>query len=90
MLLKSYLSNPLPLLPQSSRLTREHAESVLRTERERWAQEKAESQQALRATQAELSRVRHEAVKDVGASISVSGHESEGEVTWPRSKVGSL
>lgn len=56
-----------------------------------WAQEKAESQQALRAAQTELSRLREEANKEAAARVPVSGRESETEeATWPRAKVGVL
>ena len=73
---------------QSSRLVREHAESVLKTEREIWAREKMESQQALRAAQVEQSRLREELNKDAATRIPVSGHESDSdEITWPRAKV---
>lgn len=64
---------------------------MLNTERELWAQEKAESQQALRAAQAELARLREEVNKETAARIPVSGHESDAdESTWPRAKVGVL
>lgn len=73
---------------QSSRLVREHAETVLKTEREIWAREKMESQQALRAAQVEQSRLREELNKDAATRIPVSGHESDSdEITWPRAKV---
>ena len=56
-----------------------------------WAQEKAQSQQALRAAQVELARLREEVSKEAAARIPVSGHESDtDETTWPRAKVGIL
>ena len=76
---------------QNSRQTKEHVESVLNAEREKWAQEKARSQQALRSAEAELARLREETMKDAVPHIPVSGHESDTEeITWPRAKVGSL
>lgn len=68
---------------------REHAESVLKSEREIWGREKMESQQALRAAQVELSRLREELNKEAATRIPVSSHESDtDEITWPRAKVG--
>ena len=56
-----------------------------------WAQEKARSQQALRSAEAEVARLREEAIKDAPTRIPVSGHESDTEeITWPRAKVGIL
>ena len=76
---------------QNSRQTKEHVHSVLHAEREKWAQEKARSQQALRSAEAELARLREEASKDVAPRLPVSGHESDTEeITWPRAKVGEL
>ena len=76
---------------QNSRQTKEHVETVLNAEREKWAQEKARSQEALRSAEAELARLREEASKDAFPHIPVSGHESDAEeITWPRAKVGSL
>ena len=65
---------------------------MLNTEREMWAQERARSQQALRSAEAELARLREEISKDIGTPrIPVSSHESDtDEITWPRSKVGSV
>lgn len=64
---------------------------MLNAERERWAQEKARSQQALRSAEAEVARLREEVSKDAPTRIPVSGHESDTEeVTWPRAKVGIL
>jgi len=76
---------------QNSRQTKEHVESVLNAEREKWAQEKARSQQALRSAEAELARLREEASKDAVPPIPVSGHESDTEeITWPRAKILKL
>lgn len=76
---------------QNSRQTKEHVDSVLNAEREKWALEKARSQQALRSAEAELARLREEASKDDVPRIPVSGHESDTEETvWPRAKVGTL
>ena len=76
---------------QNSRQTKEHVESVLNAEREKWAQEKARSQQALRSAEVELARLKEEASKDTALRIPVSGHESyTDEITWPRAKVGEL
>ena len=73
---------------QNSRQIKEHVESVLNAEREKWAQEKARSQQALRSAEAELARLKEEASKDAVPRIPVSGHESDTEeITWPRAKV---
>ena len=74
---------------QSSRLVREHAESVLKTERETWAREKTESQQALRTAQIELLRLKEELSKEAVTRAPVSGNEPvTEEITWPRAKVG--
>ena len=91
--MSSKKEKPNGILPafyfQNSRLSREHADSVLNAEREMWAQEKEEFQQALSAAQAELSRVREELSKEPAAFVPVSGHESDtDETTWPRAKVG--
>ena len=54
-----------------------------------WAQEKAESQQALRAAHSELSRLREEVNRDAVARMPVSSHESDtNDTTWPHAKVG--
>lgn len=64
---------------------------MLKAEREMWAQEKAESQQALRAAHSELSRLREEASKDAATRLPASGHESDtDDITWPRAKVRVL
>ena len=76
---------------QNSRQTKEHVESVLKAEREKWAQEKARSQQALRSAEVELARLKEEVSKDTAPRIPVGGHESDTEeITWPRAKVGEL
>lgn len=76
---------------QNSRQTKEHVESVLNAEREKWAQEKARSQQALRSAEVELARLKEEASKDTAPRIPVGGHESATEeITWPRAKVGEM
>ena len=72
---------PLWIFPafyfQNSRLSRERAESVLNAEREMWAQEIEEFQQALSAAQVELSRVGEELRKEPASRVRVSGHESD-------------
>ena len=76
---------------QNSRQTKEQVESVLHAEREKWAQEKARSQQALRSAEAEVARLREEASKDSAPRIPVNSHKSDTEeITWPCAKVGEL